>query len=47
MLDNPIGVHNQNGDSPILDPLNAMDDDEAKGMDDYDNADLFLNLGNL
>jgi len=44
---NPTDVNNQDGDSLNLDSLNAMDDDEAEGIDAYDNAELFLNLGNI
>ncbi|KAJ8424036.1 hypothetical protein Cgig2_032185 [Carnegiea gigantea] len=47
VLANSIDVNNQDGDSPNLASLNAMDDDEAEGMDAYDNAELFLDLGNI
>ncbi|KAJ8452550.1 hypothetical protein Cgig2_000139 [Carnegiea gigantea] len=47
ILANPTDENTQDGDSPNLDTLNAMEDDEAEGMDAYDNAELFLNLGNI
>lgn len=46
-LANPIAGHTQDWDSPNLASLDTLDEDEAEGMGAYDNADLFLNLGNI
>lgn len=47
MLAKPADVKAQGEESPNTDSLNAMEDEEEEGMDAYENAEMFLNMGNI
>lgn len=46
-MPNPGGEDSQEGLSPRLTTINELNDEEAEGMDAYDDADMLLNLGNI